>query len=99
MYSVSSFDFVMMLNGVIVDVGAIQRLQVVSWKEAEARSVLAALKKGLKNRFVRLCISLDIRGVITRSQNGQAHRLAKFYYSIRRDVGWKWALKYPLTGG
>ena len=45
----ASFDFVMMLNDVIVDTGAIQGPKVVSSKEAEARTVLAALKKARKN--------------------------------------------------
>lgn len=80
------FDFIIMINCVIVDVGAIQMSKVVSLKDTEMRLVLVALENALKNGFVRLYILLDAQGVIRRSPNGQARRLARSYFSIRRDV-------------
>ena len=60
----ASFGFVMTLNDVIVDGGAIQRPKVVSSKEAEARAVLVALEKAWKNGFNRLRILTDAQEVV-----------------------------------
>ena len=51
---ITSFGFVMVLNGIVADAGAIQGLEVASPKEAEARAVLAALEKAIKNDFDKI---------------------------------------------
>ena len=66
----ASIGFVMMLNDVIVDAGAIQGPKVVSSKEVEARAVLATLEKAWKNGFDRLRILTDTQEVVYALKGG-----------------------------
>lgn len=50
---ITSFGFIMILNGIIVDTGAIKGPKVASLNEAEVRVVLTALEKARRNDFDR----------------------------------------------
>lgn len=60
----------MMLNGIIMDAGAIQGVKVVSSKEVEVRAVLDVLEKVWKNGFGRLRVLLDAQEVIHALKGG-----------------------------
>ena len=60
----SFFGFVMILNGVMANAGAIQRPKVASSKEAEERVVIATLEKARKFGVARICVLLDAKEVV-----------------------------------
>lgn len=60
----TSFGFVMTLNGIIMDAGAIQGLKVASSKETEAMAVLIALEKVRGTDFDRVHVLVDAKKVM-----------------------------------